>query len=144
MYYTTPGFPFDSNLTLKYEDIIGGELEVGNITVNNHCSAIDVQTFPGGCTATNGINNVSVDNMIISVRPVPTTATVTIEISTDKNAVITYDLIDVIGQVIATNQIHAIEGTTKQVVSLEGLSTGMYLLVLQTETRSQTFKLVKQ
>jgi hypothetical protein len=144
MYYTTPGFPFSSNITLKYEDIIGGELEVGNISVNNHCSAIDVQTFPVGCTATNGINNVSLDNMTISVSPVPTTSSVTVDISTGQNTVITYNLIDVLGQVIAINQIHAIEGTTKQVVSLEGLSNGVYLLVLQSEGRSQTFKLVKQ
>jgi hypothetical protein len=144
MYYTTPGFPFDSNLTLKYEDIIGGELEVGNITVNNHCSSIDVQTFPGGCTATNGINNVSQDNITISVSPVPTTETVTVDISTAQSAVVTYELIDVLGQVISANQIHAIEGTTKQVVSLEGLSNGVYLLVLQSEGRTQTFKLVKQ
>jgi hypothetical protein len=82
--------------------------------------------------------------MTITVSPVPTTSSVTIDISAAKNAIVTYDLIDVIGQVISTNQMHAIEGTTKQVVSLETLSTGVYLLVLQSEGRSQTFKLVKQ
>jgi hypothetical protein len=81
---------------------------------------------------------------VLNVSPVPTTDGVTIDFSVNKETTITLILTNIVGQVLKTETIKAIEGTNNSVLSLNNLPNGTYLLNISDGETTALKRVVKQ
>ena len=82
--------------------------------------------------------------VVLNVSPVPTTEGVTVDFSVSKEATITLTLTNVIGQVLKTDIVKAVEGTNQTVVNLSNLPNGTYFLNVSDGDKTELKRVVKQ
>jgi hypothetical protein len=82
--------------------------------------------------------------VVLSVAPVPTTEGVTVDFSVSKEATVTLTVTNIIGQVVKTETIRAIEGVNKAVINLNNLPNGTYLLKVSDGDLTELKTIVKQ
>jgi hypothetical protein len=81
---------------------------------------------------------------LLSVVPVPTTEGVTIDFSIGKNTSVYLTLTNVMGQVVKTTTIKAIEGTNQLVFLMNDLPNGTYFLNVSDGDTTEMKRVVKQ
>jgi hypothetical protein len=82
--------------------------------------------------------------VVLNVSPVPTTEGVTVDFSVSKEATITLTLTNVVGQVLKTDSVKAIEGPNKTVFNLSNLPNGTYFLTVSDGDKTELKRVVKQ
>ena len=75
--------------------------------------------------------------------PNPTTGKATITFNSDRDAKYSLKVVDVIGRVLISENISAVEGYNMKEINLENVAKGLYLVSVQTEGgQAQTLRLV--
>ena len=82
--------------------------------------------------------------VVLNVSPVPTTEGVTVDFSVSKEATITLTLTNIVGQVLKTDIVKAVEGTNKTVFNLSNLPNGTYFLTVSDGDKTELKRVVKQ
>lgn len=82
--------------------------------------------------------------VILNVSPVPTTEGVTLDFVVTKDANVTATITNVIGQVVKTDILKAVEGVNKAVFNLANLPNGTYFLTVSDGDVSELKRIVKQ
>ncbi len=82
--------------------------------------------------------------VVLNVSPVPTTEGVTVDFSVSKEATITLTLTNVVGQVLKTDSVKAVEGPNKTVFNLSNLPNGTYFLTVSDGDKTELKRVVKQ
>ena len=77
------------------------------------------------------------------VFPNPTNGRTTISFTADRSALYALKITDILGRVVLTEQLHAMEGTNSKIINLENAVKGLYFVSLHTEDgEEKTLKLL--
>jgi len=79
----------------------------------------------------------------LNVFPNPTTDIITIETAIATSGNVTFTLVDLQGRIVSTETINSDAGAVSQSISLDGLSTGMYMLTVSTNNETFVQRVVK-
>ena len=83
------------------------------------------------------------NNVEFSVYPNPSNGVFNIKLNTETNENITLSVKNIVGQTVLTNNIN-VAGYTRETISLENQSNGIYFLTIENNNLSKTVKLVKE
>lgn len=81
---------------------------------------------------------------LVSVSPIPTTEGVTIDFTIAKNSRLTATITDIVGKVVKTQSIEAIEGNNSMRLDLSNMTKGIYILSLNDGETTATQRIIKQ
>jgi hypothetical protein len=82
--------------------------------------------------------------VLVSVSPIPTTEGVTIDVVAAKQGRLTATITDIVGKIVQTETLNAVEGTNSYQMDLSNVATGVYLLSIHDGESVITQRVVKQ
>jgi PKD repeat protein len=86
-----------------------------------------------------------VDGLNVSIYPNPTQNTATIEVNLDKTSTLSYTLFNIQGKLISQKELDKkVNGLVKEEISLDGLTSGIYILNISINGKETSLKVVKE
>ena len=86
-----------------------------------------------------------VDGLNVSIYPNPTQNTATIEVNLDKTSTLSYTLFNIQGKLISQKELDKkASGLVKEEISLDGLTSGIYILNISINGKETSLKVVKE
>jgi hypothetical protein len=117
------------------------------VKANNACgsSATSAKTISVnlGCkVAADEPGDVSIVSSL-SAYPNPTTGKATVTFNSDRNANYSLKVVDMIGNILISENVAAVEGTNTKEINLENVAQGLYIISVQTEgSQAETMRLI--
>ncbi len=112
----------------------------GTTPINNSYLYIDNLAFAG--TVPTAVNSIANNKDLFSISPNPAAETATISFSSSSNHNVKIHISDMSGKLVKSMEQPALNGKNQIQVDLKGLISGMYLVMVNNETGTETQKLI--
>ncbi len=123
-------------------------LGIGNDTLNgvftNRILKYMAGTYNDTCSINfTGIEQLTIENEI-NLYPNPSSNEITLEFNLTKQEVISFEIRNILGQIVYSNQNQLLQGKQKLEIDVSSFSNGIYFLQMQNGNNQSSIKFVKQ